>query len=128
MINGFEKETSELSEYERLILLPGMVKGLETKIGKENSITASKAIQKLRLNGYKVTPARFRKVVHHIRVNGLVPLLLATTKGYHVATSIHEAIDFVESLDQRMNSIMMVRDSIDYQAKQAMLKKRNINN
>ena len=39
MIYGFKKETEPLNDYERDILLPAIVKGLQTKIGKHNAIT-----------------------------------------------------------------------------------------
>ena len=39
MITNFENETHELNDYERNTLLPLLVKGLRTKVCKENDVT-----------------------------------------------------------------------------------------
>lgn len=39
MIQGFQQQTQPLSQYEQEILVPIVVRGLQTKVGKANSIT-----------------------------------------------------------------------------------------
>lgn len=39
MIKGFNSETAPLTEYEENVLLPLVLRGLKTKIGKENAVT-----------------------------------------------------------------------------------------
>jgi hypothetical protein len=34
--------------------------------------------------GYQLTEARLRKIINHIRVNGLLHWLIATSKGYYI--------------------------------------------
>lgn len=119
-IQGFEEQTHELNEYELTIVVPAMVKSFHNHIGEENSITSSKAIKAMKDKNYKIEGPRFRKCVNYIRVNGLVPLLLASSKGYYIATSKSSAERFIESLDQRINAITTVRDSLQYQLKQKL--------
>lgn len=119
MIEGFEKQTHDLNEYE-LEILPNIVRGLKTKIGEKSAVTNSYICKKFKENGKKLTPARFRKIVNHIRIHGLVFNLVATSKGYHVATSQSECERFIESLDQRINAITKVRDAMFYQMNQTI--------
>lgn len=122
MIDGFEKETQELNEYELTVLLPLIIRGLQTKIGENKAITSTLAIKKLKESGHKISGPRFRKIVNHIRVSGLIPLLLASSKGYYIAEKRSDVKRFIDSLDQRLNAITLVRDSLEYQYKMAINK------
>lgn len=82
MINGFEEETSELNDYEAKVLLPLIVAGLETKIGKEKAVTSTYICKKIKERGERIHPARLRKIIHEIRITGKVENLIATSKGY----------------------------------------------
>ena len=48
MITNFQSETQELNEYELQTLVPVIVRGLQTKVGKENAITNKKMCEALR--------------------------------------------------------------------------------
>lgn len=115
MIKGFEEYTKDLSDYERDTLLPLMVAATRSKIGKASAIKNITAVQKLREAGYIITPARFRKIMHVIRVSGMVPGVVATSKGYYIATSSQELEDYIISLDQRINHIQNLRNAIHNQ-------------
>ncbi len=110
MIKGFKKETQKLTDYE-LTLVPLLVLGLKTKIGKINAIKNKEMVAALKDLGHKVNEARIRKLIHYIRVNKLVKNIIATSKGYYIATTEKEINDFVESLQQRINSIEEVKKS-----------------
>ncbi len=116
MITGFEKQTHELTDVERLRILPAMINGLKTKIGKINAITSTKAMRMMKSKGYKISGARWRKIINHIRVNGLIENLIGTSKGYYIATTHYECRMYIQSLDERINAITTVRDSLVYQA------------
>lgn len=117
MINGFEKQTQELTEYESDILLPLVVKQLKLKLGEKQSVTNAHVCRAFKNHGYKMTAPRFRKIINHIRINGLINHLVSSSKGYFVATSESEIERYIESLDQRINSITTVRDSLFHQLK-----------
>jgi predicted GTPase len=115
MINGFDIETAPLSEYERVTLLPIFVRALIVKVGEQNAVTNKTICEKLKKEGYKIGDARVRKIINHIRINGLVHMLIATSKGYFVADKMDQAISYRESLRQRISAIEAVHDSLDHQ-------------
>ncbi len=112
MINGFEKETHELTDYE-LTLVPIVVKGLLNKIGKPQAIKNKTIEIALKGLGKKVSAPRIRKLIHYIRVKQLVPNLISTSRGYYRATSKDELIKYVESLHQRNNSVTEIINSFN---------------
>jgi len=112
MITNFEPQTYELNEYEHNYLLPTIADGLSTKIGKEKAITNKAICKALKDKGYKISDTRLRKVVHYIRIKNFVPLLIATSKGYYVATEREEVETYIKSLSERINSISEVKNSL----------------
>ena len=115
MITNFERETHELNGYELNKLLPIIVQGLSTKIGKEKAITNKSICKAMQSQGYKLHDARLRKVIHHIRAHDLIPYLIATSKGYYIATNGQEVEDYIKSLSERINSIQFVKQSLERQ-------------
>ena len=112
MLKGFEKQTSPLSTYEKNTLLPIMVGGLKTKIGKDKAITNSEICETLTSKGYDVKEPRVRKLINHITTHHLVPLLIATSKGYWVSDSIQEVEDWIASMDSRIDSLRASKASV----------------
>lgn len=112
MITNFEKETHELNDYERDVLLPLLVKGLRTKMGKENAVTNKQICKALKERGHKINDARVRKIVQYIRLNGLVHLVIATSKGYYLATNTEEVEKYIRSLSERLSAIEDTRNAI----------------
>ena len=92
MIQGFQQQTQPLSQYEQEILVPIVVRGLQTKVGKANSITNKEICSALKEKGYKVDTPRLRKIINHIRVSGLVRCVVATSDGYYIATTRGEVV------------------------------------
>ena len=119
MINGFESKTYELTDYEKNVLLPVLLKGLRNRIGVENAMT-SKEIEE-RCNrppyNYNLNSVRIRKLINHIRVNHLIPFLMATSKGYYIENDTIKLKEYIHSLKQRANSILNVADSLESQIK-----------
>lgn len=111
MIKGFDRETQPLTEYEIGVLLPLLVKGLQTKLGRENAVTNKHIVNALK-GAYKLNEARVRKIINHIRTNDLVPGLIATSEGYFIATTEAELLEYEESLKGREDAIREVRLSI----------------
>lgn len=118
MIVGFEEITEPLTEYEQITLLPVFVRCLGNKIGKENAITNAKMVEGMRACKFKVDGPRVRKIINHIRDYALVPCLVATSKGYYVATLDSELAEYEESLKGRMDAINSILESIHLQRKQ----------
>ena len=62
MIKGFDQETQPLNDYEMGVLLPLLVRGLRTKIGRENAVTNKHIVNTLK-GSYKLNDARVRKII-----------------------------------------------------------------
>lgn len=112
MLDGFEKETAPLTEYEETTLLPVMVRCLSLKRGAKNAVKNGFICSRLKDAGYSVNEARIRKLINHIRVHGLVPRLIATGAGYYVSDDQEELERYIASLRGRENAIRSVREAI----------------
>ncbi len=113
MVQGFEKFTEALTAYERDLLVPVLCEGLKRRIGSKYAIRNREICAALARRGYeKVTEARVRKCINHIRVKGLVPHLGANSRGYYVATSVEEVEQYVQSLKEREEAIGAVRRAL----------------
>lgn len=106
---GFDSQTARLSEGERQ-LLPQFVEGLKKHKGKQNAITNIAIIDAfLEKKNIKISPARVRKIINHIRIHNMVPGLLANSDGYYVSTDPGEVIMYMSSLEGRIKAIQKVR-------------------
>jgi len=113
MIEGFEKQTKDLTDYEKRVLLPLMIKGLSHHVGAENAITNSEICMKLSAKGYdNINEVRVRKIINYIRNNNLVPRLMATYKGYYVTNDPAELYSYISSLSGRIAAISQIRDAM----------------
>jgi len=115
MLNGFQTQTEPLTEYERDTLLPVIVRGLANKFGEARAITNTAITKAMRGAGYQLTEARLRKIINHIRITGMIRWLIATSKGYYIATSVDEMRQYIESLRGREDAIRAVRESMEQQ-------------
>lgn len=111
MINGFEKETANLNEYERDTLLP-IVAGWLKQTNADRPIINRNATQWLKRNGYNCSEARFRKIVSTIRLECLVENVIATSKGYYVSDDAEEIADYIQSLRERAGAINAIADAL----------------
>jgi len=112
MINGFGDLTYKLTNYEKIKLLPRMIEGLRKRHGKDDAATNKKIVSQLRSEGYKISDVRVRKIINYIRINGLVKALVASSKGYYVATDVNDIETYIQSLRQREDAIAAMREAI----------------
>ena len=109
MLKGFEKITIDLSKDE-LALVPTVVKGLQSKQGKEMAISGTKICQAL-----NIKKVRLRKIINHIRITNQLPALCSCSTGYFVAKNIYEMQDYIISLKQRIKAQVDVLNSLEKQ-------------
>lgn len=124
MIEGFENITHELTDYEKNNVMPRIVEGFK-RIGAEPTPN-SKIIAKLTSEGYKVSAPRIRKIIHEIRVQGLIPNLISNSKGYFISSDPVEIINYIESLGQRVRSISEIGRALKEQLKGIKQTKMNL--
>lgn len=113
MIQGFEEQTEELTQYEVEVLVPIMLKGLSTKIGQSNAITNSRIRSRLKEKEIEITDSKIRKIINYIRVKKLIINLLATGKGYFISNDPDEISKYKEGLIARANSILNLAKSYE---------------
>lgn len=113
MLTGFEEITYDLSDYEKNELLPILVRGFQKKIGPDRAVTNSIICARLKEKGCKINPARIRKLVNYIRTHGIVPGLIATSKGYYISDDPLEVGKYIASLRGRENEIQHVRKTFE---------------
>ena len=113
MIKGFEKQTIELNDHE-LNVVSILVDRFSKKPGLKNIVTNNQIIEGLRMkHGIEIKDSRVRKVIQYIRVNNLIPGLIATSKGYYSTEDIEELESWIESMVQRENAIRETRLAIE---------------
>lgn len=114
MIEGFEKQTSELND-EETKMIPMFIAGLQNKRGKKMAISNKKIREKLKNHNISVSDARVRKIINHIRINNLVSLLCSTSNGYYVAISTEEIELYLKGLKSRIDAQQHVYNCINQQ-------------
>lgn len=113
MIQGFEEETAPLSAKE-LELVPIFVGALKQKIGKDKAVTNTDIRAGMKsAKGINVPPSRVRKIINYIRMNDLVPCLIATSAGYYISQNKEELKKYIESLMGRERAIRAIRQQIE---------------
>lgn len=112
MINGFEEETKPLDDFEKSLLIP-FKNSFERKIGKEKAITSAEIIKGIEASyGKKLGGARVRKIVNHLRTEGIVKRLVASSKGYYIENNRDELLKYCDSLEQRAREILRVSKAL----------------
>lgn len=113
MIELFEDITYELTDQEKE-LIPLFVRGLKNKVGPSQAITSKRIMEKVPgLNG-----ARIRKIINYIRVNYLLPGLMASSSGYYISRDPKEIRSYINSLGHREAAIATVRRRMEEYLKQ----------
>jgi metal-dependent amidase/aminoacylase/carboxypeptidase family protein len=114
MIAGFENQTEPLNDYERDVLLPVIVRGLQTKLGRKKAITNAQMIVALKNAGYhSVNQPRIRKIINFIRIQGLITNLIASNNGYWIETNIDERRKYVQGVKDRAQSMLASLKNIE---------------
>jgi len=112
MITGFEYYTKELTYYEKTELLPVIVRGIQSNVGEANAITNKAAVEILKGKGLAVDGPRFRKLIHVIRVSGMVEGIVASSKGYYIAETDEQWSNYIKSLGERIKHTGTVQNAI----------------
>jgi len=113
MIDGFEEYTFKLTDEEQR-LLPYLRAVIRRHVGEEQAATAGQLSREVR-DRYSVPGIegpRMRKLIHNIRVSGDIEKLVASSRGYYIATTDEEVKQYAESLRERAAAILAVRKSL----------------
>lgn len=116
MITGFKEYTAHLTDYERDMVVPALVEGLRKRVGSKLAIRNKTLCIELKAAGFEnISEPRIRKCVNYIRMNGLVPHLVANSTGYYVATTVDEVERYCKSLEERGMAIFSIKRALELQ-------------
>lgn len=115
MIFGFKRETEKLNDRE--LEAAGIIAAaLNRRIGIGNAIKSGAICRAMTERGYKLDDIRLRKMINHIRTAGWCSCLIASNKGYYIASSRDELEEYIASLKAREDAIKQVRFNLEMQA------------
>lgn len=115
MITGFEEYTCDLTGYEKEELLPSIVQSMKKYKGEGHAIKNVIAVKALQSKGYKISEARFRKLMHIIRTSGMIEGIVATSKGYYIAQTEEEWSSYLKSINERIEHIQALEKALHEQ-------------
>ena len=119
MIRTFEEYTHELTEEEREFIMPHLIKTLTSAVGVDRAVTNSTIVGSinyiLKDEGIKTSGPRIRHMIHILRVTNVIPLLIATSKGYYVTHNMEAIETYIGSLEDRLRSISAVLRALKQQ-------------
>lgn len=112
----FTNITEQLTELEKTILVPMLIDTLQ-HTNTDNRYTARNLSGWFKASGYNVSGPRIRKFVNYIRVaNAVKPhVLIGSSTGYYLTTSIIDVDDEIESMRGRVDSGLAVIDALESQ-------------
>lgn len=126
MLTGYEKITEDLTDYEEIEVLPLIVVGLRSKVGKDRAITGTEICKRINLSGrlqeYKLNPVKLRKIISTIRIHNFIPMVCSYSKGYYIAETFEEMQECLKSLRERLRQQQKVVDALEQQANIQQLK------
>lgn len=142
MIKNFEQYTHEMTSEEKDIIFPRLIRILSICIGKEKAISNKEITEQInninpiycariedgidKVRQIKTSGPRIRHMIHIIRITDTIPYLVATSKGYHISNDMEEVLDYIESLEDRVESIYKVLAALKRQRKNYDIDKQPI--
>ena len=113
MLKGFEEYTRPLTENELRHEVRLLAKEMTAHRGEDRAMSNGAIRDWLARNyGLRVSDTKVRAFINAIRTNGWCRHLIASSRGYYVATSVQEVEDYCRSLRGRENAIKAVRLSL----------------
>lgn len=105
MITGFDTITAPLTESEKAMMLI-IVSQMEKRYNsKGNFVTSEIIVNGMRKQGHKISGARLRKIMNHVRIHSIAPIL-ANSNGYWFSNDANEIQEQIISLKERADAIL----------------------
>lgn len=102
-----------MNTYERDVLVP-LVCGILQKHGTHPlpSLTIAEEIRKM---GHAITTRQVRKVINHIRREGIIPCVASSRNGFFVASNVNEISECIGTLESLADAIREVIEALKLQ-------------
>lgn len=109
--------SKKVTNEERLVVIPLLIKRLRLAKRKKQAMTNDHLRNSLlKHHLVKVHYRTLQKLVHHIRVNGLVKNLIAGSNGYYISNSAPEIKNYIRIIKSRVKELHAVRRAIEKQS------------
>lgn len=105
-------KSNRLTNFEQEKIVPNFIFQFTRHIGRENQVKAKEITKAYQNVGVKLVPSRVRKIIHYVRVNGLVQNLIADNGGYYVCLDNAEVEIYLASLWGRISQQMEAYDAV----------------
>lgn len=117
--------SKQISNEAKLVVIPLLIKRLRYAKRKKQAMTNEHLRNSLLKNNFvKVHKRVIQKLVHHIRVNGLVKNLIAGSQGYYISNSAPEIVNYLRILKSRIKELHDVRRAIEKQSTNILKRKK----
>lgn len=128
MVTNFEQYTADVSDKE-LWIVELIAKRIRHNVGRKAQVTNAKIRKALSLDlkdgngnvirkGVKISEPKLRKYIQYIRQNNLVPMLCATQRGYYIAQTVQEFVEYIDTFEERINGMKYTLDAMRQQVDQ----------
>lgn len=110
----------DLTKHEQETLLP-LVLGILSHRNQKQKVFSNTRIRKvLKEFGEDINERQIRALVFHIRNNNLLPLLIANSEGYYVASNIEDVKDWMATQQGKIEAMQLTLSSIQTQMQEQM--------
>ena len=103
-------ETTRMNDYERDVLVP-LVCDLLMQAG-GLPLSSMRIADEIRRTGHAASTRQVRRCVNHIRVNGIIPCVASSPKGFFVASNESEISECISTLEALADSIQEVIEAL----------------
>lgn len=111
----FKASFGELSSHETNVLLPLVLQMLSHRNTKQKVFSNTKIRKVLKEFGEDITDSQIRKIVFHIRNNGLLQLLIANNEGYFISYNRADIEKWIEMQRGKIETMTMTLRAIEAQ-------------
>ena len=109
-------EESKITDYEQGAVVPLLALWLSTRKGPGKVVDRNAIARYIRGNGLRIeNDIHIRAVINHMRVCGIVPCLVANSRGYYVAVDAGDVERYVLSLRKRAAAMEEVAAALERQ-------------
>lgn len=114
----FKGSYGDLSIHEKNVLLPLVVQMLSHRNTKQKVFSNTKIRKVLKEFGEDITDPQIRKIVFHIRNNGLLQLLIANNEGYFISYNRADIEKWIDMQRGKIETMRLTLNAIELQLQQ----------
>lgn len=103
---------TRINDYERDVLVPLVCDILRNAPWTMSAISIA---ENIRRQGHPASTRQVRRAINYIRVNGIIPCVASSPKGFYIASSVDEISECISTLEALADSIQEVIEALKMQ-------------